>query len=266
MGAKIEIISVFTDKDKNFRGNPAAVIQLDEVIAEERMQELASDLNQPATTFLWPGQSDQNFNVRWFAPDGEIGVCGHGSLAAMAYLSKNRKDSTDFTLKYRSGEVIGSGNGRDSGEITLAKIPVTDDLDIPPLLIEALGVNVLALLATENKYIALVESEEALRKMKPDFAKLRQMETFGYAVTAQGDKADFVSRTLVPHVQQLEDHATGSSHAALVPYWSEILNKDKMTAHQLSPRGGMFQCELAQDKVTLRGRYVFIASGALTSV
>ena len=64
--------------------------------------------------------------------------------------------------------------------------------------------------------------------MTPDFQKLRTMEMFGYIVTApsSSEEIDFVSRTIIPHVQQLEDPATGSSHAALVPFWANKLNKN----------------------------------------
>ncbi len=97
--------------------------------------------------------------------------------------------------------------------------------------------------------------------MRPDFAKLRESEIFGYAVTAPGDQVDFVSRTIVPHVQQLEDHATGSSHAALTPFWAERLNKNQMQALQLSRRGGRFVCSLEGDQVTLEGKFSVLARG-----
>jgi len=93
------------------------------------------------------------------------------------------------------------------------------------------------------------------------FALLRTSEIFGYAVTALGDESDFVSRTLVPHVHQLEDPATGSSHAALAPFWSKRLNKSKMTAYQLSSRGGKFNIRLENNLVNLSGEFQCLSSG-----
>src|SRR5690606_34856883 len=131
------------------------------------------------------------------------------------------------------------------------------------ILKEALGIPVLARFKTGNKDIVLTESESHVKNMRPDFAKLRQLETFGYAVTAPGDKVDFVSRTFVPHVQQLEDPATGSSHAVLVPFWSRRLGKNTLVAHQLSKRGGKFLCEVNGDEVSLSGGFEVIAEGKL---
>src|SRR5690606_9076094 len=128
----------------------------------------------------------------------------------------------------------------DSCSIEMEKIPVISEEPVPDLLPQALGIALKGYFVTSNKHIVLAEREVDIHKMKPDFSLLRTSKTFGYAVTAPGEKVDFVSRTLVPHVQQLEDHATGSSHAALVPFWSKRLNKDRLIAHQLSPRGGKF--------------------------
>ncbi|MGB0178260.1 MAG: PhzF family phenazine biosynthesis protein, partial [Owenweeksia sp.] len=88
-----------------------------------------------------------------------------------------------------------------------------------------------------------------------------ESEVFGYVVTAAGNKVDFVSRTLVPHVQQLEDPATGSSHALLTPFWAKRLGKNTLYAHQLSSRGGAFNCTYNDEKVQLNGRFSILATG-----
>ncbi len=99
--------------------------------------------------------------------------------------------------------------------------------------------------------------------MSPNFEILRRSPIFGYAVTSVGDDCDFVSRTLVPHVHQLEDPATGSSHAALAPFWAARFNKTKMTAIQLSKRGGQFHLTLEGKKVKLYGEHYKLNEGKL---
>src|SRR5690606_22536564 len=108
---------------------------------------------------------------------------------------------------------------------------------------------------TGNKHLLITDRESSLRNMEPDFEWLRKSDIFGYAITAPGDQVDFVSRSLVPHVLQLEDHATGSSHAILTPYWAGKLNKQSMKSLQLSPRGGAFHCAILEGKVRLSGEY-----------
>lgn len=265
MHSPFALIQVFDDPAQGMKGNTSTVVWLEKEIPEDRMQAIASDFNQPATTFLWKGNKDAatEFHVRWFAPDAEIGLCGHGSLAAIVYLSTQRAVKNTITLYFPDGQLQGEVKDDTSGSITLDEIPVLSEEKIPEVLEAGLGIPVQAYYATTNKNIVLVESEKALREMKPNFAKLRESGVFGYAITAPGDEVDFVSRTLVPHVQQLEDPATGSSHAALVPFWSKRLGKKHMTAHQLSKRGGKFNCELVDDKVILSGQFSILAEGKL---
>jgi PhzF family phenazine biosynthesis protein len=255
------LIEVFNDPDQNFKGNTSTVIWLEEPMEDGMMQAIASDFNQPATTFLWPSEDHGTFNVRWFAPDAEIGLCGHGSLAAVAFLADEKNTSEEMTLLYREGKLSGKKTDTQSCSIRLEGIPVTGEASVSEVLKAGLGVPIQAHYSTNNKNIVLLENETVLKNMRPDFARLRESEVFGYAVTAPGDAVDFVSRTIVPHVQQLEDHATGSSHAALAPFWAERLGKNSLLAHQLSQRGGRFVCSLEGQMVTLEGKYQVLARG-----
>src|SRR5690606_18814668 len=111
------------------------------------------------------------------------------------------------------------------------------EIEIPEAIQKGLDIPIVAMYETDNKHLIITDRESSLRSMNPDFEVLRQSDIFGYTVTAPGNQVDFVSRSLVPHVLQLEDHATGSSHAILTPYWAENLNKDRLKSLQLSPRG-----------------------------
>ncbi|WP_460545965.1 PhzF family phenazine biosynthesis protein, partial [Echinicola sediminis] len=134
---------------------------------------------------------------------------------------------------------------------------------IPEEIRDGLGIPLKAMYETKNKHIVLAEKEQHILEMQPDFSRLRDSKLFGYAVTAIGDEVDFVSRTLVPHTQSLEDFATGSSHAMLVPFWANRLGKNNFKALQLSSRGGEFQCELQDGTVTLSGEYRLEKEGEL---
>jgi len=252
--SKFAIISVFTNNEFNCQGNTAAILELDHAISEQKMQQIAADLNQPASTFIW--QEENKWHIRWFAPDGEIGLCGHGSLAALAYLNK----SDNIPLYYKGGVV--SGRSLAQGRCCMSISPIISKESAFDSRIEkGLGVSILGYFKNDNKDIVLVESEMVVRNMKPDFSSLKDCEPFGYIVTAQGEQVDFVSRTIVPKVKQLEDAATGSSHAALTPFWSNKLNKQSLSALQLSSRGGKFDCEMKDDHVLLTGSYEVLALG-----
>ena len=68
--------------DRPYTGNPAAVILLDTWRDEATLQRIAAELNLPATAFAVPTEGDADYAIRWFSPRGEIGLCGHGTLAA----------------------------------------------------------------------------------------------------------------------------------------------------------------------------------------
>jgi predicted PhzF superfamily epimerase YddE/YHI9 len=50
-----------------------------------------------------------------------------------------------------------------------------------------------------------------------------------------------------------EDPVTGSAHCSLIPYWSDKLGKETMTASQLSERGGTLFCQNLRDRVLISG-------------
>ncbi|CAN5194959.1 PhzF family phenazine biosynthesis protein [soil metagenome] len=258
------LIQVFNEPGLNFKGNIAAVVLLEEPWNDRKMQDWATELNQPATSFLWPYHEKNQFSVRWFAPDEEIFLCGHGALAVIAYLSKNLKLNEPAQLVFPSGTISGKPEAENSCSITLDSIPVLSKEEVNPLFQEALGISIKEHFTTLNKHILVAENEQDVKNMKPDFVKLRESEILGYAVTAPGHQVDFVSRTLIPHYLQLEDHATGSSHAALAPFWAKKLNKKELIAHQLSPRGGSFKCQIKEKTVKLTGNFNIFAEGKLT--
>ncbi len=248
---------VFTDLSNDLIGNTSPVFVLDKELSTDQMQSIATDLWQPASTFLW--KNNDKWQVRWFAPDQEIGLCGHGSLCAIAHLGLNDPK----LIKFYANETEISGGLLDdqSGFLNLSPIHVTKQISNNNHLEAALGIPVIAHYQTNNKHIVLTDTESSVKAMKPNFEKLRESPVFGYAVTAPGENADFVSRTLVPHVHQLEDPATGSSHSALAPFWSERLSQSKMIAYQLSKRGGKFGITYEHKMVRLEGEYQAIGEG-----
>jgi PhzF family phenazine biosynthesis protein len=252
---KFWLITVFSERSKNILGNVSAVVHLKNTISSERMQLIANDLNQPATTFIW--QEEKNWFIRWFAPDAEIQLCGHGTMAAVALFNSLEKPIPVF--QYSQGEVSGKADG--TKIYSMLSRNTYSEAPIPKGLSDALGVEVLEHYETGDKNIVVLKTEKELKEMQPNFDALKKLKPFGYAVTAKGDRTDFVSRTLVPKVQQLEDHATGSSHTVLVPFWSERLKKNHLSAQQLSRRGGKFECVLDGEKVVLGGEYEIIGEG-----
>ena len=64
-----------------FKGNPAAVIVLDEWLEDGLMQNIALENNLSETAFVKVIDSD-NYAIRWFTPTKEVDFCGHATLAS----------------------------------------------------------------------------------------------------------------------------------------------------------------------------------------
>jgi len=92
---------------------------------------------------------------------------------------------------------------------------------------------------------------------------LLQTGVRGVIVTAKGKDADFVSRFFGPGVGIDEDPVTGSAHTTLIPYWSKKLEKDEMTAIQLSKRKGVLQCRYLNDRVEIGGKAITYLIGEI---
>ena len=251
------LINAFTGEEA--LGNQCCVLIHNNIEDRASMKRIARDMNMPATTFLSP-VSENEFNVRWFAPAGEIDLCGHGSVAAMSAL--NAVDGlTEIKLNYRSGSLTCSmieGVAWIEGDA----IPCKEQA-IPEHIERGFHGKAKAYYPSSNKHLVLFDSEEDVVRMNPDWYALRASETFAYAITAEGEKSDFVSRTLLPHLSFLEDQATGSSHMVLTPFWSEKLHKQDLVGLQRSARGGHIHCRADGDRVRIGGECQIFASGRL---
>jgi PhzF family phenazine biosynthesis protein len=111
--------------------------------------------------------------------------------------------------------------------------------------------------------LAVFESEDEVRAMKPDFERLSKVNTFAVIATAPGKEADFVSRFFAPGAGIAEDPVTGSAHCTLIPYWAKRLGKKRLHALQVSPRGGELFCELRGERVAIAGRAVLYLEGTI---
>jgi predicted PhzF superfamily epimerase YddE/YHI9 len=96
-------------------------------------------------------------------------------------------------------------------------------------------------------------------------ARIAALDTFAVGVTAPGDSddVDFVSRFFAPAKGVPEDPVTGSLHCTLVPYWAERLGKTRLSARQVSARGGELSCTLSGSRVELGGHAVLVLEGKL---
>ncbi len=232
-----------------FEGNPAAVCPLDTWLADDLLQAIAAENNLSETAFFVP--TENGFHLRWFTPIAEVNLCGHATLAAAHVLFEILGyTQASIVFETRSGIL----NVTRSGLMLVMDFPAAqaESCAPPASLLAGLGVQAVETFAADD-YFVVVDSEEIVRAIQPDFAKLAELDLRGVCVTARGRNVDFVSRFFAPKFGIPEDPVTGSTHCALTPYWAKSLNKSILSARQISKRGGDIRCELNGDRVTLSG-------------
>lgn len=247
------IVDAFTDKP--FSGNPAAICVMDDWPSEEFMKKLATENNLSETAFIV--KEPQGYHLRWFTPGGEIGLCGHATLAS-AFVILNYYEPASSTVRFTTMSGIltveqkGALYEMDFPTYELKEIPVTDDME------QAFGYRPQkALLGMD---LICVFDEDQVRSMMPDQGKLLSLPGRLYNVTARGSDTDCVSRSFAPSFGVSEDPVCGSAHCQIAPYWAGILGKNEIVAYQASKRGGYLHCELKDNgRIAISGEAVLVA-------
>ncbi|WP_137886750.1 PhzF family phenazine biosynthesis protein [Pseudomonas sp. 2FE] len=255
----LEFHQIDAFSERPFGGNPAMVYRLDAWLADELMQRIAAEHNLAETAFLV--QEGAAWHIRWFTPTTEVPLCGHATLAAahaLFELYKEPGERIEFICK--SGELRVTREGVRLVLDFPAQVP--QPLGEPQELAKALGVEALEVLGTD-KLLVLLDSEQAVRACKPDFAALAKLPWLGVIITAVGERHDFVSRFFAPAIGIDEDPVTGAAHCSLIPYWAQRLGKQELSAYQCSARGGELLCRLEGERVKIAGHSVLVASGRL---
>jgi PhzF family phenazine biosynthesis protein len=251
------IVDAFTDQV--FHGNQAAICLPETWPAEELMMNITKENNFSETAFAV--KEGEKYHLRWFTPGGEIDLCGHATLACAYVLFRfylPDQDQIVFTTM--------------SGDLTVTR---KDDLlemefpayhlkqtEVTEAMAEALGAR------PDEAYqardlLCVFHDEETVRHMKPDLEQVKKLDGLLVHVTAKGEDTDCVSRSFAPKLNVAEDPVCGSGHCHIVPYWTDVLGKNEITAYQASPRGGTLYCRQEGDKIYMAGKAVLFSEGEL---
>jgi PhzF family phenazine biosynthesis protein len=300
------VVDAFTSEP--FRGNPAGVVLLEKPRPDDWMQSFAAEMKHAETAFLVPEEG--GFHLRWFTPVSEVDLCGHATLASAHALWETGTLEAGHEARFRTR----------SGLLTARQVRAGIEMDFPAqpprpvedcdseggtglvgavvnkalsgavceAIFRGLGVRGRYVGWNGSDYLVELDSEEAVRGLKPDFATLGSIGTRGVIATAvaangdhgtagerasasKGERAsapsgpayDFISRFFAPAFGIDEDPVTGSAHCALGPYWGAKLGKDEIVGYQASPRGGTIAIKLRGDRVALVGKAVTILRGTI---
>lgn len=262
--------------NQRYKGNPAAVVPLEQWLTDDTMLAIAAENNLAETAFFV--KQDDIYHIRWFTPTTEVDLCGHATLAS-AYVIHHYLDDKSDILKFTcmAGELqVGfKQEERKSGKEEEKEDEQWLELDFPARppqamsidsnIEKALGVKALQMAAARDLIVELASEQEVLA-CSPDFQALKNNDHFAVVITAPADdpELDFVSRFFAPKQGIDEDPVTGSSFCSLAPFWhSKLNNKNKLNAYQASQRGGHVKLELQAERVKIAGQAVPYLQGQI---
>lgn len=226
MKAQLVHVDAFTGAP--FKGNPAMVCILPAERScspsSEWCQALAADINLSETVFLRPlgSESSSDYQIRWFTPFAEVDLCGHATLAAAhAVFESHGTEKKMSSLSFDSAS--GVLTIERAGDMLWMNFPrihtvgVPESAELHNTVAAALGIlaGEISFLGrtTSDVLFVVVQSEEAVRSLSPDFRLMSALPRHhGVLATSEADvktKADFVSRYFAPTLGIDEDPVTG---------------------------------------------------------
>ncbi len=260
MPTQLPIYQVDAFASEVFAGNPAAVCPLEAWLPDETLQAIATENNLSETAFFV--KTGTGYDLRWFTPVLEVDLCGHATLGSAFVIATHLEPGVDkIVFHSRSGPLTVTRDG---------ELYTLDFPSQPPERLEDDGAFAAALGAAPaelwraGKNMAVLADEAAVLAVAPDLEKVAALPGDGVIVTAPGEKHDFVSRYFVPQAGIPEDPVTGSAHCVLTPYWARRLDKARLTARQVSQRGGELVVEDLGDRVLISGRVAPYLEGRIT--
>jgi PhzF family phenazine biosynthesis protein len=279
---KLKIWQVDAFASKPLEGNPAAIVPLDSWLDAGLMQRIAAENNVAETAFFVKTAAGA-YDLRWFAPNREVDLCGHATLAS-AWILFTLLDQSLNEVRFatRSGELVVTRGAKDAVERgNVMSLPSAQSEPFAPhagygqtlgkvmggpapkeLFISARGG------AGAKALIAVWETPEQVQKLSPgaDLEDVAMQVGAGslLATAAGGAKPyDMVSRFFAPYYGVPEDPVTGSAHCALTPFWAKRLGKKTLKARQASPRGGDLLCTDDGERTIIQGDCALYLAGEI---
>lgn len=217
-------------------GSPTAVLD-DAALSDEDRCAVPVRMGTSHAVFVSvdDGPDGPDVSLRFFTSNGELPACGHGTVAALAYLAR-RGGHKDYRATVRTAARVFTGwavrdENRYKAAFDLGSIEVRepsageDDpvLDAVGLTPETLAPGTCVASPGRPRLLVPVSTRSALAALEPDFDRLRDacdrlglLGCYVYSVpTAQGSVA---ARLFAPSIGVPEDIANANSTACLAAY------------------------------------------------
>jgi trans-2,3-dihydro-3-hydroxyanthranilate isomerase len=265
------IADVFTDVP--FAGNQLAVFTDAREIPEERLQQLAREINFSETVFVYPSAGEGHARMRIFTPALELPFAGHPVLGT-AFVLAGPLQLEELRLETGAG-VVPVRLERDGSRIVfgwMRQPPVTAErFEQADELLALLGVAESGLpvelyrQGPGHVYVEL-DSPEAVAALQPDPASLLAFGSYGAYCFAR-DGESWKARAFVPAHGVPEDPATGSAAGPLALHLARhgrIGFGDEIEIHQgveLGRPSSLYAVARSPEEVEVGGSALIVARG-----
>lgn len=240
MGKVYNIYQVDSFTKELFKGNPAGVVSNADGLTELQMQQIARELNNSETAFIFSGNgTEYDVHVRFFTPKNEVPICGHATIAAH-YVRAKELGLTSTRVYQKTGagilpvDIVFDGCDykivMTQGEISIDK-PLDQDYQLQ--LVKALGITAadlrtdcpIVIASTGHSKVMIgIKDSSLLHNLTPDMTALSELSRLincnGYYVfTLHPDEQALVhGRMFAPAIGINEDPVTGNANGPLGAY------------------------------------------------
>ncbi len=258
--ADVEFFWVDAFAEAAFSGNPAVVCVMREAIETDVLQAAAREFNVSESVFI--SGAEGRYGIRWFTPTRELPLVGHATLAA-AHIVTTEIEPGRSTLTFTS-HLSGALPAFREGDRVAITLPADELSPVAPpeALVLGLGLRPVETWLGRH-YVAVLESADAVRAVRPVFESLATLDRPTIAVTAPGIECDYVLRFFAPANGVPEDPVSGVAQCSLVPLWAKRTGRSLLRSEQLSERGGTMDCRLTEEGVVVSGPCRTLVRGTL---
>lgn len=226
-------VDVFTDRQ--FGGNPLAVVLDAQGLSTEHMQAIAAEFNLAETTFVLPPKDPAHAaEVRIFTPKAEMPFAGHPNVGTAFVLARMGKVTGDRLVFEEKAGLVPMDIHRENGVVVATRLAAPQQLSLgetvdAEIVASAIGLKPADIVgqpiiaSTGNNFLfAEVRSRDVLKAAlcnNDAFARhLPMTRTVGIHlyVHAEEHGVEIQSRMFAPLYGVPEDPATGSANVTLI--------------------------------------------------
>lgn len=223
------------------RGNPAGVVSNANGLSEAQMQQIARELNNSETAFIFTPQksADYDVEVRFFTPTAEVPICGHATIAAHYVRAIQGTHTAGRALQKTKAGILAIDTLQKDGDFVIQMTQASPKIE-PPLdksivlkLTEALGISandlrtdcpVCVASTGHGKVMIGIKDLNLLHSLAPNMNALAsisaQIQCNGFYVFTLNENDEFLAhgRMFAPSIGINEDPVTGNANGPLGAY------------------------------------------------